>query len=104
MSSESTSDHDHPRQLVHAARLNQHSWDERATLHGQDPTFYDTASVLRGASSLRQTELAMAGDVTGARLLHLQCHIGLDTLSCARQGAHPTGVDFSAVAVAKASP
>jgi SAM-dependent methyltransferase len=35
------------------------------------------------------------GDVSGKSLLHLQCHIGTDTLSWARLGARVTGVDFS---------
>ena len=34
-----------------------------------------------------------------ARLLHLQCHFGLDTLSWARLGAIVTGVDFSGRAI-----
>ena len=41
------------------------------------------------------------GDVTGKRLLHVQCHFGLDTLSWARLGASSvTGVDFSEPAIA----
>jgi SAM-dependent methyltransferase len=39
------------------------------------------------------------GDVTGKRLLHLQCHFGLDSLSLARLGADVTGIDLSPVAV-----
>ena len=42
------------------------------------------------------------GDVAGKSLLHLQCHFGMDTLSWARLGAHVTGVDFSAEAIALA--
>jgi SAM-dependent methyltransferase len=37
--------------------------------------------------------------VTGKTLLHLQCHIGTDTLSWARAGARVTGLDFSAPAI-----
>lgn len=33
--------------------------------------------------------------IAGKTLCHLQCHIGTDTLSFARLGAHVTGVDFS---------
>jgi 23S rRNA G2069 N7-methylase RlmK/C1962 C5-methylase RlmI len=44
-------------------------------------------------------EAAELGDVRGKRVLHLQCHIGLDTLRLARLGAVATGLDFSAVAV-----
>ena len=40
-------------------------------------------------------ELKELGPVTGKTLLHLQCHIGLDTISWARQGAICTGIDFS---------
>src|SRR5581483_5137383 len=42
------------------------------------------------------------GDVRGKRLLHLQCHFGMDTLNWARLGARVTGLDFSAPAVAQA--
>jgi SAM-dependent methyltransferase len=39
------------------------------------------------------------GDVRGVELVHLQCHIGTDTLSLARLGAKVTGLDFSAPAL-----
>ncbi|MDO8987626.1 MAG: hypothetical protein Q7V14_05325 [Coriobacteriia bacterium] len=43
------------------------------------------------------------GDVTGRRLLHLQSHIGIDTLGLALAGAvNVMGVDFSPRAVAAA--
>lgn len=35
------------------------------------------------------------GDVKDKKMLHLQCHIGSDTLSWALLGANVTGVDFS---------
>jgi SAM-dependent methyltransferase len=35
------------------------------------------------------------GDLTGLDAVHVQCHIGTDTLSLARLGARATGVDFS---------
>jgi len=50
-------------------------------------SFYDLAGFRAGADTLRPFELAEVGDVTGRRLVHLQCHIGLDTLSWARRGA-----------------
>jgi SAM-dependent methyltransferase len=37
--------------------------------------------------------------VSGRQLLHLQCHMGQDTLSWARLGAHVTGLDFSVEAI-----
>jgi SAM-dependent methyltransferase len=42
------------------------------------------------------------GDVNGLRGVHLQCHIGTDTISLARLGAEMTGVDFSPASLAEA--
>ena len=39
----------------------------------------------------------------GARLAHLQCHIGTDTISMARLGAKVTGLDFSPRSIEAAS-
>ena len=44
----------------------------------------------------------MSSAASTERLLHLQCHFGLDTLSWARLGAQVTGLDFSAPAIAAA--
>lgn len=38
---------------------------------------------------------ARLGDVDGLEGLHLQCHLGTDTLSLARLGARMTGLDLS---------
>ena len=38
---------------------------------------------------------AALGDLSGLDVVHLQCHIGTDTLSLARLGGRVTGVDFS---------
>lgn len=83
--------------------LNRAWWDERAALHGQDRV-YDTAGFLAGASTLFGLDHETAGDVTGRDLVHLQCHTGMDTLSWLRAGARSvTGVDFSPVAVRRAT-
>ncbi|MER5744309.1 class I SAM-dependent methyltransferase [Streptomyces sp. NPDC059913] len=78
---------------------NRAHWDERVPIHaGSD--FYDLASFRAGKEALRDFELAEVGDVTGRSLLHLQCHIGVDTLSWARHGAaQVVGLDFSEPAV-----
>lgn len=74
---------------------NRDHWEEAAAHH---PTtdYYDVEAFLDGESSLNPLEREEVGDVTGKRLLHLQCHFGLDTLSWAREGATVTGVDFAA--------
>ncbi|MFB7371068.1 class I SAM-dependent methyltransferase [Streptomyces sp. NPDC056222] len=78
---------------------NRARWDERVPIHAAS-AFYDLDAFRAGKEVLRDFELAEVGDVTGRSLLHLQCHIGLDTLSWARHGAsHVVGLDFSEPAV-----
>lgn len=81
--------------------MNRLAWDQRARVH-VDSAFYDVAGFLGGKTSLREIELAELTGVKGKRLLHLQCHFGLDTLSWARLGALCTGVDISPVAIEQA--
>ncbi|MGY2061747.1 class I SAM-dependent methyltransferase, partial [Nocardia gipuzkoensis] len=42
------------------------------------------------------------GDIRGLRGVHLQCHLGTDTLSLTRLGATMTGLDFSPAALRSA--
>jgi predicted TPR repeat methyltransferase len=81
--------------------MNRAGWDRRVSAHFES-RFYDVDGFLAGRSSLREIERAELGEVAGKRLLHLQCHFGLDTLSLARQGAVCTGVDISPVAIRQA--
>ena len=60
---------------------------------------YDLEGFLAGKNSLHRIELEKIGDVSDKKLLHLQCHFGLDTISWARLGAKATGVDFSDTAI-----
>lgn len=76
-------------------------WDRRTKVHVQS-RFYDVEAFRAGACTLKPPERRLVGDVSGRRLLHLQCHFGLDTMSWGRLGAEATGVDFSAEAVAYA--
>jgi 2-polyprenyl-3-methyl-5-hydroxy-6-metoxy-1,4-benzoquinol methylase len=82
--------------------LNRANWDDRVPIHLAS-AFYDLAGFRAGASSLRPFEMSEVGSVAGRSLVHLQCHIGLDTLSWARQGAVVSGLDFSAPAISAAS-
>lgn len=81
--------------------MNRVGWDRRTAVH-VGSRFYDVNGFLAGASSLREIELSELQDVTGKKLLHLQCHFVLDTLSWVREGAICTGVDISPVAIQKA--
>jgi 2-polyprenyl-3-methyl-5-hydroxy-6-metoxy-1,4-benzoquinol methylase len=80
---------------------NQTLWDQKTRWHVVSD-FYKMDEFLAGASSLKEIELALLGDVRGKSILHLQCHFGQDSLSLARMGAKVTGVDLSAEAIKKA--
>ena len=80
-------------------KSNRQLWDTWTELHAGSE-FYDLEAFLAGATSLRSIELEELGAaVVGRRLLHLQCHFGLDTLSWARLGAEVTGMDLSPKAI-----
>ena len=77
--------------------VNRESWDERAPAHAASSDygldrFVDDPEFL---SDVVRFDLPRLGDVRGLRGVHLQCHIGTDTISLARLGANMTGLDFS---------
>jgi 2-polyprenyl-3-methyl-5-hydroxy-6-metoxy-1,4-benzoquinol methylase len=78
--------------------LNLANWNDRVPVHLASE-FYGIEEFRTRQDSLPEFEVAEVGDVAGKTLLHLQCHIGLDTLSWARRGATVTGLDFSAPAI-----
>ncbi len=81
--------------------INRNSWNKRTEIH-LESEFYDMKGFLEGKSSLKTIELDLLGDVSGLKILHLQCHFGQDSLSLARMGAKVTGVDLSNVAIENA--
>jgi len=86
-----------------AFRLNRLHWDERVDTHFRSAMYQAHLRDLeRGAACLDPEHVTRLGDVTGKSLLHLQCHLGMETLSWARLGARVTGVDFSPPALARA--
>ena len=89
-----------------ALELNRAHWDALAAVHGQD-AFYDSEGLVAGRRDLPEAEAAAvaraAPDLRGRDVVHLQCHIGFDTIALARRGARVTGVDFSRASLAKAA-
>lgn len=81
--------------------VNRANWDERAPVHavskgyGLDRFRDDPAHI----SDVVRFDLPRLGDVRGLRGVHLQCHIGTDTVSLARLGAVMSGLDFSPAAL-----
>jgi len=84
--------------------INRASWDERAPAHASSPDynvqrFVDDPAFI---SDVVQFDRSLLGDVSGLRGVHLQCHIGTDTVSLSRLGARMTGLDFSPAAMEQA--
>jgi SAM-dependent methyltransferase len=77
-------------------------WDERVAAHAASPDyglerFADDPAFL---SEVVRFDVPRLGDIGGLDAVHLQCHIGTDTVSLARLGARMTGLDLSAPALA----
>lgn len=79
-------------------KTNQHGWNLRTSVH-INSSFYDVEGFLKGKSTLNFPEREFLSDVFRKKLLHLQCHFGLDTLSFSRMGAETVGVDLSSEAI-----
>lgn len=85
-------------------RANLANWESRVPVH-TGPQGYDLQRYLDDPTALSGVvafDAPFLGDLTGTRVVHLQCHIGTDTLSLARLGGEVTGVDFSPSALAVA--
>jgi 2-polyprenyl-3-methyl-5-hydroxy-6-metoxy-1,4-benzoquinol methylase len=85
--------------------VNRANWDERVPAHvgSSDYALDRFAQEREFLSRVVRFDLTRLGDVAGERGVHLQCHIGTDTVSLARLGARMTGLDFSAPAIAEAT-
>ncbi len=83
------------------ARSNLASWNDRVDAHAGSPDYAldRLLSEPDRISDVVAFDRPRMGDVTGLRLLHLQCHIGTDTVSWGRLGATVTGLDFSGPAL-----
>ena len=85
--------------------LNRANWDDRVPAHLASPDYAVERFVTDPdfISDVVRFDRQLLGDVTGLRGVHLQCHIGTDTISLARLGASMTGLDFSEPAVKAAT-
>lgn len=80
---------------------NQAMWDERAPAHAASPDYHVDRFVAdpEYLSDVVAFDRPRLGNLAGVRGVHLQCHIGTDTISLARLGATMTGLDFSEAAI-----
>jgi len=81
--------------------INRKTWNDKTDVH-IDSAFYDMAAFRAGKNTLNSIELPLLGDVSGKRILHLQCHFGQDSLSLSRMGAKVTGIDISDKSIQRA--
>ncbi len=82
---------------------NRDRWNELVPHHVSNSS-YNVEGFRSGKSMLNHIERNLLGDLTGKKVLHLQCHFGLDTLSLLYEGAREVvGIDFSAEAIKAAT-
>ena len=79
---------------------NQRNWDARTPIHANSD-FYGIRD-RDPRSWFAPFEWRDLGELDGREVLHLQCHLGTETLALALKGAHTTGLDFSSVSVREA--
>lgn len=80
--------------------VNLANWNSRVVHHEQGYGLERFRADPTHLSDVVRFDLPRLGDVSGLDVVHLQCHIGTDTLSLARLGARSvTGLDFSAPAL-----
>jgi ubiquinone/menaquinone biosynthesis C-methylase UbiE len=72
--------------------VNRKFWDEVAPVHKKS---YDIEKLRKTGCLIDNIQLGEVGNIKGRTMLHLQCHIGTDTISWANKGAIVTGIDFS---------
>lgn len=88
--------------MVDHVSINRANWDARVPVHlkGYDlDRFRSDASYL---SEVLRFDRPRLGELRGLQGVHLQCHIGTDTISLARLGATMAGLDLSPASIAAA--
>jgi SAM-dependent methyltransferase len=84
--------------------INKALWDERAPAHAASADYGFDRFITDPdyLSAVVRFDRPRLGELAGRRGVHLQCHIGTDTLSLTRLGARMTGLDFSSAALTQA--
>jgi 2-polyprenyl-3-methyl-5-hydroxy-6-metoxy-1,4-benzoquinol methylase len=81
---------------------NQANWDARTPIHVRSE-FYGLDGGRPPANWFADYEWTDLGDLSGADVLHLQCHIGAETVAFAERGARTVGLDLSGESIAAAA-
>ena len=80
---------------------NEANWDQRTPVHLAS-SFYGVDGSREPESWFADYEWGDLGELAGVDLLHLQCHLGVETVALARRGARAVGVDISGESVVRA--
>lgn len=86
------------------AQVNRAHWDSRAAAHAASAG-YDVARLISGERRLSDVvafDEPRLGSLEGLEGVHMQCHIGTDTLSLSRLGARMHGLDLSPASLEQA--
>lgn len=88
---------------VERLRANRANWDNRVPIHVAS-RFYGIDDPARRAEDwFGPFEWEDLGDLHGRDIIHLQCHLGTETVAFARKGARTVGLDFSGESIAAAT-
>ncbi len=81
--------------------INHANWESRVPVHAASASYRLDRYIAEPdlLSEVVEFDRPRLGDVAGLDVVHLQCHMGNDSLSLARLGARVTGLDFSAAAL-----
>lgn len=80
-------------------KVNLANWNSRVQFHARGYPLDDFRRDPSFLSKVVRFDRPRLGDIRGLTAVHLQCHLGTDTLSLARLGASMVGLDFSAPAL-----
>ncbi len=89
------------KEYNHYFEANKKLWNQRTLVH-KESSFYNREGFVKGEQALTPIELGELTNVAGKKMLHLQCHFGMDSLDWTRRGAKVTGVDLSDEAIKEA--
>ena len=81
--------------------VNHANWESRVPVHAASAMYRLDRYIAEPdlISEVVEFDRERLGDIAGLDLVHLQCHLGTDSLSLARLGAKVTGLDFSGSAL-----
>ncbi|MFF2023147.1 class I SAM-dependent methyltransferase [Streptomyces sp. NPDC058171] len=90
-----------PDEALRMMDANRANWDARTPVHLAS-TFYGLEEDLDPARWFAPFEWDDLGPLDGRDLVHLQCHLGTETLAFAERGARAVGLDLSGSSVSAA--